>query len=555
MSLTSKKRFTVGIDLGVRTIAVSVAEEGQVVALALYEDPRDPDPDARDADNEILFEWLQLYVRENGLEGQPTVMNVPGEQMVILPASLEPGVSRGRALRELAQHPRLTAYLPFEDPAFTFWEHRTSPGRRGGGSGALWLASIPTSVIESRSEKIREAGLEPEWLEPDLSALARILPPSPDRTQILVDIGELSTQIGFVREGNLVFYRTLDVGVVSLLQPLSGAYQKNFYQVFHIVRQHACGVAHDPAVEQLISPVLERFWGDIARTIAVYRERCDLTREGELILLGGGSLLVQREQASRVTGLDIRELEMQDVVAPDARIQSMEFSDERPDLDPFSIAIGCSLSPRQEPAALHFRPSRKPVNWKSLARFSATNPLPVSACLLLLTLFVHVILRVMTGSVAHARDDLELSLELAQQQHRETSERLALVQETTGQLQLVRNLRARSALHAAAITATLSSTVPGVQILEVEIRSPDLLAEGQLESLQEAAAPPDQGPRFSVRGLGDAPAVIQSFLDRLGAREDLEEVRLGETRRGGNFGIPFTLEGRIALPDPEARNR
>ncbi len=546
MTFNKKSKIRVGIDLGVRTICVSVAEDSKVVQLAMYEDPRDPDPNAVNTDNDILFEWLHLYVQENGLEGHPAVINVPGERMVILPATIEPHVQENRALKELAEHSKLTSYIPFEDPVFTFWKYKVETEVKKHGAQETWLAAIPSQAISYRSKKIRETGLEPEWIEPDLAGLARILVKDSKHSQVILDIGELNTQLALVKNNRVVYYRTLDLGVVSLIQPLFDLLDGNFYKTFHVVRQHAEGTNSNPAVEQLVSPVLDRFWGEVSRTISIYGERCGLNQVADIILLGGGSLLVSKEQASKITGLNVKNLQFErDLVIDNPLTQTMEYTEEELSYEPFYIAMGCSLSPPNEPASLHFKPTKKPLNWKAIGNISLSNPFTVAASIFILSLLVHTIFKIIEGSTVEATNRLQQEIDNVDTDYNEVATRLEEVRKLKGKVDLTHSLKERSFLHSKAIASILTSLSSGIRIQSLDINNSEIIDVAKLRELQRPSLAPELFPKFVLVGSADGPTAAKNFSEVLRNNKNFANITLSDVKRDGNFGISFTVKGTV----------
>jgi len=525
----------VGIDLGVGSIKVCLAENGAAVLMATFEDKAGPDPYL--LENEALTEWLTLFVNEHGLKGTETVVGMSAERFVFVPATAKESVTALEIKARLGSDDGLAGTIPFSDAVIDC--QLAVPTEETEADQHVWVGVTSRKMLRARGMAVADSGLNPVVIEPGLSGVARVLEGSPGVGRIVIDIGESCTQIGFVWRNRLVFLRAINIGVVSMVQAIADELQCNRQHAYESVRQHAQGAKYDSSIEQIIEPLERRIWGEVQRSVRLFWSRSALPPQREVCLLGGGALLVRNDNLEREVGCSVIAARLREDVLREPRILGEHPGHDEGAALGFAEAIGLSLREAEAPTFMSFHTFGDRRAHKELTRLSVRNPLCVVAGILVFTLLIHLYFRT---QVANRREQVHRRQEEVQAlsgQDRKVERYRSLKALWTQRADLLEKVRTRSSLFPTALLAVGQSVGPGVQITRIDILTP--VSGKDAEGGQGALVPEVLTPRLSVQGSAGHPDRIVSFLERLQKSESLGKATVSVGESDSKNTIPFKI--------------
>jgi len=155
------------------------------------------------------------------------------------------------------------------------------------------MYAIPRTVVDNTVKCVEDAGYEPVFVEPSISAVTRLLTKteSANLPTIVVDIGPTSTDIAIIDKGHLRVTGGLAIGgntftldiAKKLNIPLENAHQLKVLN----------GLNAGPRQQRLretLSPSLERILAEVRKVMRYYTERINSEQKLEqLLVVGSGS--------------------------------------------------------------------------------------------------------------------------------------------------------------------------------------------------------------------------------------------------------------------------
>ena len=228
---------------------------------------------------------LAAIIKEAGMRSKRAVVALPEEQVsshvVELPMMKDDEI-------EQALEWQVEQYIPIpKDEAVWSWEV-VRRGEAGSGSEILLVAAAKT-LVETYRKKVEEAGLELVAIETELTATARaeVKPGSP--LSVVVDMGAKSTDMGIVREGQLIFARTIPTAGDAFTRAIETGLGLDHAQAEQY--KNTYGMSDKQLEGKLVAvmkPVLAVIAGEIRKTIDFYVTK----HQGEavkMVVLSGGA--------------------------------------------------------------------------------------------------------------------------------------------------------------------------------------------------------------------------------------------------------------------------
>ena len=155
------------------------------------------------------------------------------------------------------------------------------------------LASAAKSFITSRSELMKELGLNVVAVEPDTLAIARAL--SPDKggdASLIVDIDDFATDIIVAYDDAPRVLCSLPVGMQSFVNMVSRVLTVESVQATQFITKF--GMQPDKLeghIRTALGPLVDRIVAEATKTLDLYRERSDDIRVSRIILSGYGAIV------------------------------------------------------------------------------------------------------------------------------------------------------------------------------------------------------------------------------------------------------------------------
>lgn len=154
------------------------------------------------------------------------------------------------------------------------------------------LIAAPKRMVEKYLRVVKDAGLNARALETESSALSRALIKVDDPPSIIISFGAVSTELILVKDGHVVFTRSLATGGVNLTRSIMAEF--NMAEAQAEEYKHAYGILEDKLggkVSNILKPILELVVGEVIKATEFSRSHLANHTIARIIMCGGGAYL------------------------------------------------------------------------------------------------------------------------------------------------------------------------------------------------------------------------------------------------------------------------
>lgn len=180
--------------------------------------------------------------------------------------------------------------IPVEQASIDYQiiERREPTGHDPGGVDVL-LVAVPKELVEKYMKVVKLSGLTIANIESDLLALSRSVAPIGQST-VLVDVGSSSTNIGIVKNGQLMVSRSVATGGEVLTRAVSSALSVTSAQAEEYKKTYGLNPkALEGKVKQAIEPVFRVITDEIKKTLQFYKTDVRKDDQVGIITISGGT--------------------------------------------------------------------------------------------------------------------------------------------------------------------------------------------------------------------------------------------------------------------------
>jgi len=244
---------------------------------------------------------IAAILKEAGMRSKRAVVALPEEQVSSHVVEM-PQMNEGEI--EQALEWQVEQYIPIpKDEAVWSWEII----RRGDSGVEILLVAAAKTLVESYRKKIEEAGLELAAVETELNATARaeVRPGSP--LSVVVDMGAKSTDMGIVREGQLIFARTIPTAGDAFTRAIETGLGLDRAQAEQYKNTYGMNDKQlEGKLAEVMKPVLAVIAGEIRKTIDFYVAKHPGEAVKAVVLSGGAAGMPEMVgQLSAQLGLEV----------------------------------------------------------------------------------------------------------------------------------------------------------------------------------------------------------------------------------------------------------
>jgi len=282
----------IGIDIGSSSIKiVELAPSGnkwKLLTAASLATPEGAQLVSGQANLPAMSATIAKVCKEAGVHTRSVVVSIPEEQvsthLVEMPAMNETEV-------EQALEWQVEQYIPLakEDAV---WSYEVVKKDTVAGSMEVLLVAVSKKIAESYRQVMEQAGLEVVALETELTASARSLSSGNPGIILVVDIGARSTDIGVVRNGQLLFSRTVPTAGEAFTRAIETTLGLETSQAEQYKNTYgfASGQLQGKLLEAM-KPVLSLIAEEIKKAMDFYRGKHQSENAKSVILSGGIAVL------------------------------------------------------------------------------------------------------------------------------------------------------------------------------------------------------------------------------------------------------------------------
>ncbi len=154
------------------------------------------------------------------------------------------------------------------------------------------LVAAPKRVISKYLGVVRDAGFVVEALETESTALTRALVKTEDPATIIVSLGALSTELVVVKNGSVIFTRSIATGGINLTKAIMSEF--NLPQSQAEEYKHIYGILEDKLSGKLaasLKPILDILVSEILKAGEFSHGRIPDSPIARIVICGGGAYL------------------------------------------------------------------------------------------------------------------------------------------------------------------------------------------------------------------------------------------------------------------------
>jgi len=156
----------------------------------------------------------------------------------------------------------------------------------------ILLTSVPNGYIENRLAMLESIGLNVIAFEPDNLALARSLASLDSKTQLILDIGKMSSDLVIVTSGVPHLTRSIPTGIATIVRSTAENMNIDAQQANQLIFKF--GMNKDKLegqVFQAVSGAIEQLYTEIEKSIKFYQTRYANTKIDTIIVSGGAAAI------------------------------------------------------------------------------------------------------------------------------------------------------------------------------------------------------------------------------------------------------------------------
>jgi type IV pilus assembly protein PilM len=294
MSIISGVSDFFGLDIGTTAVrVVQLSGGGPVKSLVRYgQAPIDTKLSLSDSKAELqkVSEIVKKLITDTGVSSRNVAVGIPSQRVFTTVVDMD-----RLTPAEMAQTIRFQADsiipTPLEDSKIDWALLGDSPADQT--KVEVLLSSVPNEFVEVRLDLLESIGLNVISFEPDNLAISRALvAPEMTAPQLIVDIGNVSTDLIIVAAGTPHLTRSIPTGseaiIKAAMQNLSidAKQAEQFVFKFGLTKDKLEG-----QVYQGIIGTVELLITDIEKSIKYFETRYNSQKIGNIIVTGGASAL------------------------------------------------------------------------------------------------------------------------------------------------------------------------------------------------------------------------------------------------------------------------
>lgn len=294
MSILSGNTAFFGLDIGSTAIRlVELRGGGPTKALVKYAyvpiDAKIALSDSKN-DQQRLGQAIAQLVAEAKLSTKNVAVGIPSSRVFTTVADVD-RLSQGEMAKAIRYQADALIPTPLGESKIDWALLGDSPKDKT--KSEILLSSVPNAFIEQRLDMLESIGLNVIAFEPDNLALARALvPPEASMPQMVLDIGNKSTDLVIMSSGMPRLTRAIPTGMEAILRSASQNLNVDDKQAEQFVFKF--GLAKDKLdgqVHHAIIGTVDLLTAEIDKSIKFFQSRYTEAKMERIVVTGGASVL------------------------------------------------------------------------------------------------------------------------------------------------------------------------------------------------------------------------------------------------------------------------
>jgi type IV pilus assembly protein PilM len=284
---------TVGLDIGSHSIKlIELAREGDHIALTAagsMPTPPKATTSALHADLEAVAVAVKQLVKDTGTKSRDVNIALP-ESKVFTRVIEVPQLSSQELTSAIKWEAEQYIPLPLDQVNVDFTVLRDSKAT-GTNKMEVLLVAAPKALMDKYLSILEMAGLTAVGAETEIIATSRAVARSLPNVKnvMVVSLGAQTTDIAIIRDGILIFTRSVSAGGEALTRSVSQAFDFNLTQAEEYKRTY--GLQKDKLEGKIVNaskPIMDTIVNEMKHATAFYQEKYK-DQHIETIMLSGGT--------------------------------------------------------------------------------------------------------------------------------------------------------------------------------------------------------------------------------------------------------------------------
>ncbi|MDD5422986.1 MAG: pilus assembly protein PilM [Candidatus Omnitrophota bacterium] len=299
-----KAANVIGVDIGACTLKIVGVRLAQEVEIAFYSIIEIP----TGSDNDYITDTIKKTVKANSFSSQSAVLTFSDEAIAIRRIEM-PHMPYGEVIEALRWKAKDLVHFDISSAAIGFQVIGEVQKEDGSKAFDIMFVAVSSEVIEKKIKAVKDANLSVEAVSVEPFGLEAILKMGPKqehpKTTLIVDAGNMKTEVSMFRNGTLEFVRPIPLGSGVISDALQSKFLSDKGEEIVLTKEQAddakkrLGIAYDAVtlengissrqILSLMRPVLERISKEIKRSEEYYVHEFGVENISEAYLAGGGA--------------------------------------------------------------------------------------------------------------------------------------------------------------------------------------------------------------------------------------------------------------------------
>lgn len=282
-----------GLDIGNSSIkAVHLEKKGDQFALlaaGITASPIKSISAAQDKDMTAVAEAIKKLVSDAKITSKEVNVSLPEAQVFTRLITL-PSLSDEEIAAAISWQAEPYIPIPADQASIDYQivERREPSGNVPGGVDVL-LVAAPKELVQKYMKVVKLSGLTLVGVESDLIALSRSTAPE-NQSTVLIDVGSSSTNIGVVKNGQLMVSRSVATGGEVLTRAVSTTLSVTPQQAEEYKKAYGLNPkALEGRVKQAIEPAFKLIIEEVKKTLQFYKTEVRKDEQVGIVTISGGT--------------------------------------------------------------------------------------------------------------------------------------------------------------------------------------------------------------------------------------------------------------------------
>lgn len=239
-------------------------------------------------DRQLVARKIQELVKEMGAITRNVAINLPSNRVFTAIVDMDK-VAEADLMKSMRYQAQTFIPTPIEKSRLDFAMIGNSP--KDSNKMEVLITSAPNDFIENRVDMVESAGLNVVAVEPDSMAISRsLVAPDDQATQMVMDIGNMTTDLVIIMNGVPHLTRAIPIGAGSIIKAAAQGLAVDNNQADQFVFKFGLGKDKlEGKIYDSIIGTVETLMSEIEKSIKFFVDRYTGSRIERMTLSGGAA--------------------------------------------------------------------------------------------------------------------------------------------------------------------------------------------------------------------------------------------------------------------------